>query len=61
MRADSLAYLSLEGMKTAVSDRGNFCAACFDEDYPIPPTRDSGQKQLFELAGRGTTQSSSVK
>ena len=59
--ADSLAYLSLEGMKNAVSDRGNFCAACFDEDYPIPPTRDSGQKQLFEVAGRGSARNSSVK
>ncbi len=37
--ADSLAYLSVEGMMAAV--RGNskeFCAACFDGNYPTPIT-----------------------
>ena len=35
---DSLGYLSLEGMVSAVSnsERG-FCTACFTGDYPIPP------------------------
>jgi amidophosphoribosyltransferase len=46
---DSLAYLSLEGMKASVSDRQDFCSACFDEQYPISVSRDTYQKQLFEL------------
>ena len=46
--ADSLSYLSLEGMQKAVSSKGNFCSACFDEKYPIPISRDSLQKRLFE-------------
>jgi amidophosphoribosyltransferase len=33
--ADSLAYLSVEGMMTAVrGDHKEFCAACFDGNYP---------------------------
>ncbi len=46
--ADSLAYLSLEGMKKAVASDNNFCSACFDEKYPIPISRSGLQKQLFE-------------
>ncbi len=34
--AESLAYLSLEGMFKALGERPeNFCAACFDEKYPL--------------------------
>ncbi len=33
--ADSLAYLSLEGLKRIVPDSGDYCTACFDNDYPI--------------------------
>ncbi len=33
--ADSLAYLSLEGLKRIVPDSHNYCAACFDNEYPI--------------------------
>jgi amidophosphoribosyltransferase len=33
--ADSLAYLSLEGLREAVSDtRGEFCTACYTGNYP---------------------------
>lgn len=35
--ADSLSYLSIEGMFRSVrGERGSFCAACFDEKYPTP-------------------------
>jgi len=47
--ADSLAYLSLEGMKAAVGDRGDFCSACFDERYPITVGGEHRQKELFSL------------
>lgn len=33
--ADSLAYLSLEGLKRIVPGSENFCTACFDCNYPI--------------------------
>ena len=34
--ADSLGYLSLEGMISAVSDHGSFCDACFSGQYTAP-------------------------
>jgi len=33
--ADTLAYLSLEGLKEIVPDSGDYCSACFDNEYPI--------------------------
>jgi amidophosphoribosyltransferase len=33
--ADSLVYLSLEGLKKIVPDPHNYCTACFDNHYPI--------------------------
>ena len=33
--ADSLSYLSLEGLKNTVPESHNFCTACFDCKYPI--------------------------
>ena len=35
LRADSLAYLSLEGMLKAVGGENRFCLACFTAKYPI--------------------------
>lgn len=33
--ADSLAYLSLEGLKGIIPESHNYCTACFDNYYPI--------------------------
>jgi amidophosphoribosyltransferase len=33
--ADTLSYLSIDGLKKIVPDSHNFCTACFDCDYPI--------------------------
>lgn len=42
--ADSLGYLSLEGMVAATGqDRGEFCRACFDGEYPIPIPEYAGK------------------
>jgi amidophosphoribosyltransferase len=38
IRADSLGYLSLEGMYRAVGERRSFCAACYTNEYPVPIT-----------------------
>lgn len=36
--ADSLAYLSLEGMLSCTSfDNSHYCHACFSKDYPVEP------------------------
>ncbi|MFH1654123.1 MAG: amidophosphoribosyltransferase [Pseudomonadota bacterium] len=44
--ADSLEYLSIEGLKSFDST-GNYCDACFSGDYPIQPT---DRKDLREKA-----------
>ena len=37
---DSLYYLSLEGMVAATGmTMQDFCLACFNADYPVPPDR----------------------
>jgi amidophosphoribosyltransferase len=47
LTADSLAYLSLEGLKQIVPNPENYCTACFDNNYPIPfPYEWTGQLQL---------------
>ena len=38
IRADSLGYLSIEGMISATGlPRENFCLGCFTGDYPVEP------------------------
>jgi amidophosphoribosyltransferase len=50
IEADSLAYLSLEGMlATTHEDPTSFCSACFTGDYPIPvPDQVKRSKLLLE-------------
>jgi amidophosphoribosyltransferase len=51
--ADSLAYLSQEGLLAAVGDPGEerFCTACFSGRYPVEVVQpDAAQLQLFEKA-----------
>ena len=50
--ADSLAYLSLEGMlNVAPGNPDHYCSACFTEQYPIPFTKaEELQLGLFEGA-----------
>ena len=60
--ADSLAYLSLDGMVDATDvPAGKFCTACFSHDYPIPvPEHLAVTKHMLEeapAAGLRTTTS----
>ncbi len=36
IRADSVGYLSLEGMYRAVGESRSFCTACYTNKYPVP-------------------------
>lgn len=46
--ADSLAYLTLEGLKSVVPDHQDYCYACFDNNYPIHfPGEHLQQMDLF--------------
>ena len=46
--ADTLEYLSLEGLKNIVPESHNFCTACFDDNYPISfPGERLAQMELF--------------
>jgi amidophosphoribosyltransferase len=45
VNADSLAYLSLEGLRTAVGGRGT-CDACFNGDYPMAVPREGDKMGL---------------
>jgi amidophosphoribosyltransferase len=48
--ADSLHYLSLDGVYEAVKgDRGSHCDACFSGEYPLAGTEEASGKYAFEL------------
>jgi amidophosphoribosyltransferase len=41
LEADSVAYLSLEGLLSTVqSDRSKYCSSCYTGNYPVPFPRD---------------------
>jgi amidophosphoribosyltransferase len=43
LEVDSLGYLSIEGLLSVVSGpKSNFCAACFNGDYPVEPYGEKG-------------------
>ena len=52
IRADSLGYLSLEGMYRAVGEGSAFCAACYTNEYPIPINAEESVQKI--AARRGT-------
>jgi amidophosphoribosyltransferase len=47
--ADSLGYISMDGIQKVVPYRMNYCAACFDGEYPVPfPGEKMLQLGLFD-------------
>jgi amidophosphoribosyltransferase len=47
--ADSLGYLSLEGLlKSPIGAKCGFCTACFNGDYPLPILKQEEDKLKFE-------------
>ncbi len=53
VEADSLAYLSVEGLLTCVSgERASYCTACWSGDYPVAIAgEDRRQSELFPVGG----------
>jgi amidophosphoribosyltransferase len=53
LNADSIGYLSIDGLIEAVGlPRSNFCLACFNNRYPIPvPRKLRGAKLALETRG----------
>jgi amidophosphoribosyltransferase len=52
--ADSLGYLSMDGLlRAARSSRGEVCTACWTDDHPVAiPRAEAAQLRLFEKARR---------
>jgi amidophosphoribosyltransferase len=49
--ADSLHYLSLQGVYEAIGvSRETHCDACFSGDYPLPGTEHANGKHALEAA-----------
>jgi len=47
--ADSLGYISMDGIQKVVPQRMNYCEACFDGEYPVPfPGEKMFQLGLFD-------------
>ena len=47
--ADSLAYLSLDGLQLAIERPAErFCRACLTGSYPVPVPEEAGSKLRFE-------------
>ena len=53
--ADTLAYLSLEGLRQAVgAGHGNYCDACYTRQYRVaPPSSDTYMQMVLKLPGGG--------
>jgi amidophosphoribosyltransferase len=51
LRVDSLAYLSLDGLREAAGDQGNHCDACFSGNYPVSFGEEPGRDLLERAAG----------
>jgi len=51
--ADSLAYLSIDGMLRAVSEPECQCTCCFSGDYPTAIPEHFSQKKAFDVQRRG--------
>ena len=53
--ADTLSYLSLEGLREAVgAGHGNYCDACYTRQYRVaPPSSDTYMQMVLKLPGDG--------
>jgi amidophosphoribosyltransferase len=50
IRADSLGYISMDGLLKAAGKDSGFCHACFSMQYPVPfPAEERAQLRLFAV------------
>jgi amidophosphoribosyltransferase len=49
--ADSIAYLSIDGLLSAVTDPDRYCTACFSGDYPLEIEGEQGKRVLERGTG----------
>ena len=49
--ADSLGYLSLDGLLACEQDGGQFCHACFSGEYPVPVDPSAGKLVMEQIHG----------
>jgi amidophosphoribosyltransferase len=48
IEADSLTYLTLEGLSRAMNEQSGLCVACFNGEYPIPLPVNRSNKMILE-------------
>ncbi|MEW5746344.1 MAG: amidophosphoribosyltransferase [Nitrospirota bacterium] len=48
--ADSLAYISLPGLKSIIPNPEDYCSACFDNNYPITFPKESLEQMALSFA-----------
>ena len=50
IQVDSLSYLSLDGMLNSVMENNptDFCAACFNREYPVEPKFGNGKGRRLD-------------
>ena len=51
---ETLGYLSIEGLLSAVGRQGNYCTACWSGTYPIPFGEEGDKFALEKHAGQGS-------
>ena len=50
VKADTLTYLSLDGLRRAVGPRsGDYCTSCYTGEYPVEPPRDAAAYMQMAL------------
>ena len=54
LKVESLGYLSIEGLLTAVKRPGDYCTACWSGTYPIPFGGEGDKFALEKHAGQGS-------
>ncbi len=50
---DSLHYLSIDGLLASVTQGDDYCLACFDGNYPVPPPAEGGKHCLEDGGAPG--------
>jgi len=47
--ADSLEFLSIEGLKRSIDFKDNYCMGCFSKEYPMPVQLEIDKMRLEKI------------